>query len=271
MDLDLSQYVASVGVYTHPEIYKTTIPYNSISLGISGYERFYSLGKDMLNTVPAFIINAKGDHVDVKFNESRENWVVVFKDQVFCKTNSNVHVEFLAGSKRIAIPRCVSVPEQQLQDWRSEFMTMRAAFASPTPGNLFRVNLGIYSMLRFMIDSNPATYIDNPAQMLKKEIDTDDRFRLSLAELSEKCGYSADHLRILFENHYQMPPGSYRSQRRLALATERLSNSYLTVKEISNQLGFEHVSAFSSFYKKHTNRTPSQAITLYRYLQKNSF
>ena len=105
-----------------------------------------------------------------------------------------------------------------------------------------------------------------PAAHLRRLLDDDVNGSVDLNELARVCGYSADHLRLLFIQTYGVTPQAYRNQQRIAEASNLIVGSNLSVKQMAIRRCFKHTSAFSAFFRRHTGRTPRDAIAALRFL-----
>ena len=80
--------------------------------------------------------------------------------------------------------------------------------------------------------------------------------RARLAEEMKKLGVSPGYLSAVFKRLYGLPPMDYLNQRRLLHAKHLLTNTKLPIMDIAFDVGFSSLSAFYSFFKKHTGHTP---------------
>jgi len=62
----------------------------------------------------------------------------------------------------------------------------------------------------------------------------------------------------LFKAATGLSPKQYMMQRKMKRAAELLDESFLSVKEIAADLGFDHQSHFSREFKKHSGASPSE-------------
>ena len=100
---------------------------------------------------------------------------------------------------------------------------------------------------------------------LKELIDASENMSFYIAELSRKCGYSADHLRVLFKDKYEISPQEYRIRHIMAYAMELICKSNLIITDIAEQCGYKHLSHFSSLFKKTHGISPNNALKRFRY------
>jgi AraC-like DNA-binding protein len=78
-----------------------------------------------------------------------------------------------------------------------------------------------------------------------------------LGSAMQGLGYSADHLRKLFQRYYDCSPLEYVTKLRIQEAKTLLLSGRLTSKEIAYQLGFNDPLYFSRKFKKVTGMSPS--------------
>lgn len=78
--------------------------------------------------------------------------------------------------------------------------------------------------------------------------------------LAEVCALSTAQFYHLFHAEYNMAPLEYRDSLLMHRATLLLKDGSFSVTEIAETLGFESVSYFSRFFKKHRGLSPSAYI-----------
>ena len=96
------------------------------------------------------------------------------------------------------------------------------------------------------------------ADRMKAVIDAHGGARPALAKEVEKMGVSQRRMTAVFKAQYGVTPVEYADYLRIQAAKERLRQSGEPVLEIALFLGFESLSAFYSFFYKHTQRTPAE-------------
>ena len=106
-----------------------------------------------------------------------------------------------------------------------------------------------------LIDYTPALEI---ARQVKELIDAcwDRRERLT-AEM-KRLGLTAGYLSAIFKQQYGMPPIQYMNQRRLDRAKTMLTDTDASIVDVAAELGFDSLSAFYGFFKKHAGTTPKE-------------
>ena len=84
--------------------------------------------------------------------------------------------------------------------------------------------------------------------------------RIDSGTLAEACHLSKAQFYNLFQKEYAMTPLAYRDTLLMRRATLLLRDGNFSVAEIAETLGFESVSYFSRFFKKHKGVSPSSYI-----------
>jgi AraC-like DNA-binding protein len=80
---------------------------------------------------------------------------------------------------------------------------------------------------------------------------------IQLEQLAGTFGYSKHYLGIFFKEQTGVTLRDYVNQYKLHLIENRLQYSSLSIKEISNELGFTDLSHFNKFFKSHKRVSPS--------------
>lgn len=81
--------------------------------------------------------------------------------------------------------------------------------------------------------------------------------RFSRSELAAKFGYTPEHINYLFKRELGITPTQFVNQEKILLAFDMLSNRKMTIREVSDQLGFCDQYHFSKVFKKVIGRPPS--------------
>jgi AraC-like DNA-binding protein len=81
---------------------------------------------------------------------------------------------------------------------------------------------------------------------------------MRLCELAALCNMSVTNFRREWQKQYSDTPMRYRDALRLGSAKEYLALGYYSVSEVAAKCGFDDVSYFIRFFKKHTGVTPSK-------------
>lgn len=84
--------------------------------------------------------------------------------------------------------------------------------------------------------------------------------KVSCSELAGLCCLSTAQFYNLFHHEYGMPPLEYRNGLLIRRASLLLRDGSFSVTEVAEMLGFESVSYFSRFFKKHKGVSPAQYL-----------
>jgi AraC-like DNA-binding protein len=85
----------------------------------------------------------------------------------------------------------------------------------------------------------------------------------AIRDLAAQFRLSPTYLQRLFKNETGICMGEWLSEQRLQRAAYLLSNSYLSVKEITHAIGYEHTSSFIRAFERRFRQAPA------RYRKKN--
>lgn len=86
----------------------------------------------------------------------------------------------------------------------------------------------------------------------------DPSLKISMHDLAKYTSYSYSRLSRIFKEYMDMTIIEYITNNKLRHACHLLSNSELTILEISNALAYDSISYFNKIFKAHFNTTPSQ-------------
>jgi len=114
-----------------------------------------------------------------------------------------------------------------------------------------------------LINYQPALEL---AQKVKDAIDRQFRDKAALSEELINLGTSRRHMTEIFVNQYGQTPSDYINSRRLEAAKMQLLDDSFSIIEIALSAGFESLSSFYTFFKKHAGLPPGD----YRRLNKTA-
>ncbi len=259
--------VRSIGVYTKPEKGAQLVHHNFITLICGGLKKSKVNGIAMPAKTPVLTVSPVGTHCEYEFGVGRENWVAMLdtKDLIAAK-DPGMFALRLGRNHIHEYPASVPIDEARLPYWRNQFIQIGTLLKSPTPSNAFLAQMIVLQMLRQFVEASGLAHDDQSiASQFKAMIDADERCQLRLGQVAQRCGYSLDHLRLLFEEKYKMTPLAYRNKLRLARAMDLIVHSQMLIKQIARQTGFEQVSHFSLAFQRAYGITPTQAVEKYRF------
>lgn len=126
-------------------------------------------------------------------------------------------------------------------------------FERGNPSDPFRVQSNFFRLLSLLFSEN-ATYSETrlTAERIYRELETDYASPHPLSELSQKFGYTEDHLIRLFRERYGMTPHKALAEIRLEQARWLMENTSIGVEKIAFSVGYNDFSTFyRAFRKKH--------------------
>lgn len=92
--------------------------------------------------------------------------------------------------------------------------------------------------------------MDQRIQIVSSQIEGQFSRRLNIGSLARLVNVSESHLRHLFKSETGLTPTQYLKQLRLRKAQTLLETTFLSVKQISNQVGFCDETYFSREFKR---------------------
>ena len=120
----------------------------------------------------------------------------------------------------------------------------------------------LYELLARVLEQNDQTEhdLERQARLLpaKEYIDKNPTEQISLEYLAHLSRMSVTNFRREWSKVYSQTPMQYRDRVRIFYAKEYLGSGYYTVSEVAYRCGFEDVSYFIRFFKKHTGLSPKK-------------
>ncbi len=118
------------------------------------------------------------------------------------------------------------------------------------------LNTFIIKLLRKMQTGIDPNEIDGMWRSLSEYIDLNIDSKLTLPDLAEKCFYNPSYFSRAFKEKFGMTLTEYITRKRLDRAIELLSDTDLTVSEISTKVGFSDRTSFYHAFSRYLNTTP---------------
>lgn len=255
--------IVHAGVYRYAQTGSQKTDYFSVGFTYSGLKYLRSPGYEPLTQCPALSLRAPGVTSEFSFGPNRENWVIILETQDIRANVKPNFVDLKCDDHWIEVPWFLHVEPSQAAWWQNYFMQIYDLVQSPTPVNVMLAEMRVMHVLEQFLAPTTAG-ASTPAEHLKTLIDHDLSANRTLKTLATQCGYSADHLRTLFEQQYGLTPIAYRQRRRMSHAMEHVTRSGRSIKQIALSLGFNQVAHFSAAFRQTYGMTPGQAIARFR-------
>lgn len=117
----------------------------------------------------------------------------------------------------------------------------------------------LYLLITSQLDINHRDMSQKPQLSRAMDILAEDYSQnISISALAESCGISETYFRRLFARVYGVSPMEYITNQRISYAQELLTNTSLSVENISYQSGYRDQSYFCRIFKKTTGMSPSE-------------
>lgn len=120
------------------------------------------------------------------------------------------------------------------------------------------LNILLTKMLRKTLPQLEHTQTDNAWSLLSEYIDQNFDTPLSLSHLASKFFYNPSYFSRVFKEKFQMPVTEYINRKRIEAACCLLSETQLSVQEISEKVGFSDKSHFYRMFSKFMGGTPAE-------------
>ncbi len=146
---------------------------------------------------------------------------------------------------------------------RDRWIDMVIAFAADQPGHEILVNTAAYALLgsivhRLSTRRDQASEPSFDAHAIQSYIHHYLTETITLDDLARQFDLSPTHFVRVFKNHFGVSPIHYIIQRRVALACDLLAETSLTVKQISEKVGYDDPYYFSRLFKKVVRSNPTE-------------
>jgi AraC-like DNA-binding protein len=228
---------------------------------MSGVRRWRLDGREVGVRSPAICVLVRGQHVDLAFDETRENWAIELDGFAPRAGPGEGQVSIAVAGGEAVLPLAIPLDPAELPGLRQLLRRMRDQAASPAAVERWRCDLAAGQLFaRILAEREALAAEPAPEERLKVLLDDEARLAQPFAELVRRCGRSGDHLARRFAARYGLPPARYREERRMAAAQALVRGSALTVKEIAARVGYASHAAFTRAFVRACGETPSAAI-----------
>lgn len=197
--------------------------------------------------------------LSLKNLSNRKNWAAVFRADWVRHSTSTGLLEMKSEDHWFDINWYRKLDSAQAMSLEQRCRALRSVFEGSGPIANIHLSLGLYGLISELFVGLVKESSTSPAAKLKKHIDSDINFNFSIEELSLRCRYSPDHLRLLFNESYGITPLRYRNRRRMQRVMELINDTDLSLKEIAARTGFSYPSHMSAMFHREYGMSPSSA------------
>ena len=261
MDLKITH----AGLYTTPETFRQITPCTFLGLNCSGldYMKIYSpagmlvaeAGNEMLVLIP------EGFLLDFSYHSSRKNYIIMCRIEGLNWNEQTQSVELNFNDQKIEVPLVIPVPLVRKEPVQELFHRTIRLSESALPADSKAAELLMSSVLAEFLEHSSLQKKQNPPPCLadlKEAIDSDFTFQKSLKKIISGIPMTEIHLRRLFQKYYQTTPAEYRARLRFSRIRQLLTETDLSLKEIADAVGMNHVTHLHLFLKKRCDMTPAE-------------
>lgn len=113
---------------------------------------------------------------------------------------------------------------------------------------------------RIALSVKTVKHVDATAAEIKKIIDSHIEKKVDLEKIAKEIYLSKSQIIRIFKKNYEITPYDYVLQKKIETAKILLKNSDLSIKQISERLGFSDEHYFSNFFLKKVGVRPKEYI-----------
>lgn len=224
----------------------------------------YSKGESALNDADIVFTPAVETH-NFECTEREKSWFVVqFKPHVLEGSNMSNVSDFFNQGLHLRLPkRRIREIQQQVKWLYESYHNDPLSLRSITLLNLLICTIAEYGTSVETSQTLPMTRSPLYEKMLPviNQFKNSNTVELSVAEAAEVCHLSPSHFSRMFKHIFRVNYSEYTMKHKLYGAARMLSQSSLSVTQISYELNFSSPSHFISQFKKHFSVTPRQYRT----------
>ena len=236
-----------------------------LSLNVSGVEHMDILTPDGVSAGSAgnfsMILIPPGFQLDFEFNAQRENYAALFYLDKLTWNAVSRKIELKQRDQIIELGPVAAVPHGRVKQLKEQFerISVLSQSAIPADNGIAELLLaGVLAEYAEIFRRDSGQDVPELVGQLKNAIDADTGFRFSMKEIMADFPFTEYHLRKLFRKYYQTHPEEYRSRLRLKRIQELMLDPGLSLKEIADAVGMNHVTHLNLFIRKRCGLTPVQ-------------
>ena len=190
---------------------------------------------------------------DIIYMPKGEKYLTHCPDEAFLHMTINFNMQ---GS--LTLPRIRH--SESGEKTKSDFSRIVTEWNSRSPNYRQRCIGLLYLLLTSQLDINHRSIGEKQHQLANamEILSRDYSQNISVSMLAESCGISETYFRKLFQRVYGLSPMDYITNQRISYARELLTNTGLSVEDISYDSGYKDPTYFCRIFKKATGMSPSE-------------
>jgi AraC-like DNA-binding protein len=181
------------------------------------------------------------------------------------KREDGEHVSLSIGSARVHRNHTRQLTAPELQVVLKLFRELETLSKRPDLPSQFRAAAKVIDLMALWAEPASAPAGEERAVRLYRSLIEQhaEQPEITLSELADRVGFSADHLGEIFHKEMGMTPVAYRTRVRLARAKELLVTTPLPVSEIARDTGFPDANYFSRVFRRNYGMSPREFARSY--------
>ncbi|QIK86217.1 AraC family transcriptional regulator [Erysipelothrix sp. HDW6B] len=146
-------------------------------------------------------------------------------------------------------------------DCLSEFLVICETYTLTPQQRSQQTSLQFHKLMLLIHDhsiQNDVLHLSEPVYKAKQRFDDSVFTTISISEVAAHVNMSSSQLTRIFKQQLHQTPYNYLLDKKLEMARLLLSESFLTVQQISDRLAFSDPQYFSNIFKRKSGYTPTQ-------------
>ena len=135
-------------------------------------------------------------------------------------------------------------------------LNSRVSFASGDAANTITTDGGMPHAGAAPLRSLTSTMVEGRVRKILRMLESGTTF--TIRDLALEFNLSPSYLQRLFKHQTGVCMGEWINEQRLQRAAYLLANSYLSVKEIAHNVGYEHASSFIRAFERRFTQAPAR-------------
>ena len=222
---------------------------NGISLALEGQAQYRSVsGKKYIINEGDVLFLPSSSAYTIDINGSYHHYTVNFA----------LHGEY---SNALPYSEITVLHTENAQYFKTAFARLCEVWSEKKSGYEMKATMYAYRLLEAFVSEMNAKKLENnhtyhTLSKAKEYIDKNYSKSITISSLAKLCDMSETNFRRTFLSTFGQTPIAYRDKVRLQSAKEFLESGFYSVGEVAMRCGFDDVSYFCRFFKKHTGLTP---------------
>ncbi len=251
--------------YTNAQQYSQIFAGTYICFIVSGVEYMRVTAPDGENSFDVqngtLLLLPKGTGVDFKMNEKRFNFSSACEVAGLAYKHGKMKNILRCPDGVFELPMALQIENERMEHIFNLFECAEKFAKSPLAKDRIAAEMLMSAVLAEFVEkseSDVSRSVSDTVSNLKRMIDKDLNFEMTVADFAAEMNCSEGHLRRLFKEFYQINISEYRAGLRLAKIRELMVDHTLNMKEIADLAGMKNVTHLHKFIQTQCSMTPKQ-------------